>query len=73
MIGDGMRITVGERYLIALSKDTETYAFRSAPLGDWFRIAQNGDVVPLGSALLRKRLFATKKISEIEAAARRGR
>jgi hypothetical protein len=66
-IEDGSWVQVGFAYLVRLGKEAETVFFRAAPQASWFRIAANGDVIPLTPALGRNRAsLAGKKISDFE-------
>jgi hypothetical protein len=72
-ISDGIRIEVGGSYLISLVKEAERSEYRTDPIGSWFRIANNGDVIPLTPNLVNGRSLAGKKIADFEAAAREAR
>jgi hypothetical protein len=69
-IADGMRVEVGKSYLLSLTKESETPDYRTAVQGGWFRIAKNGDVIPLTLTLVRGKSLAGKKIADFEAAAK---
>ena len=72
-VSDGIRVEVGRSYLISLVKEAETSAYRTDPVANWFRIANNGDVIPLTPNLASGRSLAAKKIADFEAAAKRSR
>src|ERR1700685_675190 len=57
---DGIRVEVGRSYLLPLTKEAGTPDYRAEDLAGWFRIANNGDLVPLTPALVMNKALAGK-------------
>lgn len=63
---DGMRLEVGKPYLVSLTENPETGAYRADSVGAWFLIGNNGDLVPLTPDLIHGKDLTGKKVGDLE-------
>ncbi len=63
---DGLRVEVERSYLLPLTEESGTGAYRAEDLAGWFLIAHNGNLVPLTPALVLNKALAGKTIGDAE-------